>query len=462
MDDRISIIVSTYKRKEQLKRLLESFSRLRCSCPLEFIIIDNASCDGTEDVVTGWIPTIDCALVKYHILPERAPLAHSRNVGISLSTGNIIAFTDDDCMVDPAWAEHLYQRLTGCLDCAGVGGRVLPLGDDIYSRYNTVYRVLEPPRHINAVIGANCMFRKQPVVDAGLFDEYFIILGGEEIALCMKLWLNGYRFGFEETGIVYHDYRAGLKNFITTFYHYGNGERILYEYQLTGYLRYMQYPEQIYNNLAFRNRRLFQLVFFLRMIYGILHQYRVPGSLSRSYQERLMLNCLYALHQVSYHLGRGTFSGKLSKAVEKYLADRPDCLLTIDPDANNLIPVLEITNDTIPSVLKPGRTVPSSITIKNPHPDRFVSAGFLVTLEYEADSTIFYQTPKPQEMIFFPMTEMVYNFPLASPQKEQKTGIRLFIATPHGARLSGTRDKQITIASEAPDPDTKNTSVKAL
>src|SRR5437763_273405 len=111
MADRISIIVSTYKRKDKLRRLLDSFRRLQCRCSLEFIIVDNDSRDGTDAVVTHWIPAIDFADVKYSILPKRAPLAHSRNVGISLSTGNIIAFTDDDCTVDPLWVDRIYGRL---------------------------------------------------------------------------------------------------------------------------------------------------------------------------------------------------------------------------------------------------------------------------------------------------------------------------------------------------------------
>ena len=460
MEDRISIIVSTYKRKEKLKRLLESFSRLHCHCSLEFIIVDNLSDDGTGAIVEDWKRTVGFEDVKYHVLPVRSGVAHSRNVGISLSTGNILAFTDDDCMVDPFWVDRLYQRLTSCPDYAGVGGRVLPLGEDIYSTYYTVYRVLEPPAHINAVIGANCMFWKQPVVDAGLFDEYFIAPGGEEIALCMKLWLKGYRFGFEEQGIVYHDYRQSLKNFITTFYHYGHGERIIYEHQLNGYLQYMQYPEQIYDNLAFKNLFLFQLIFFLRMVYGIIRQRSFLGSMSISNKKKVMLIGLFALAHFSYHLGRGTFSGMIVKKVKKYLADRPDCLLTVDPDAHNYSPVLEITNDTIPPVLKPGRNLKSSITIKNLSRDRWISAEFLVTLGNDDGHTIFYQTPKPQNMIFFPGTEMVYNFSIKAPLKEQEYRIQLFLATPHGAPLSGKREKSITVSSELLIPDAKTVEVK--
>ena len=456
MDDRISIIVSTYKRKDKLRRLLESFSRLRCRCPLEFIIIDSASNDGTHDIIDTWIPSIDFADVKYHILPERAPLALARNVGILLSTGNILAFTDDDCRVDPAWLDYLYLRLVSCADYAGVGGRVLPVGDDIYSRYNTIYRVLEPPGDRKALIGANCMFWKKPVVDAGLFDEYFIFLGGEETALCMKLGLKGYRFGFEEKGIVYHEYRESIRDFISTFYHYGNGDKVLYMHSLRGYLQYRMYPEKLHNYLAFRNHSLFLLLFIKERACDIACQYNVLCGVSPSWKERLMLHCLYAIHQISFYLGRGTFSGKLSNTVKKHLTHHPECLLSIDPDCENPSVMLEITRDMIPSVLKAGETVESSVTIKNPSHDRFVSAGFHVILEKAEDHTVFFKTPKPQDMVFFPMTDMVYHFRLKSPLKIQKTVLRVFLATKHGALLSGKRDKVITISSGIPNPDLKH------
>jgi glycosyltransferase involved in cell wall biosynthesis len=323
MNDRISIIVSTYKRKEKLGRLLESFSSLRSVCPLEFIIVDSASCDGTEDVVKKWIPTIGFAEVKYQVLPERVTLACSRNIGISLSTGTIIAFTDDDCTVDPGWIDHLYRSLTASPGLAGVGGRVLPLGNDIYSLYYTVYRLLEPPAHINVVIGANCMFWKQPVIDAGLFDEYFTSLGGEEIALCMKLGLRGYRFGFEEKAIVNHDYRTGFLNFIRLFYRDGCAERVIYETDPERYLRFMKYPEQVYDYLAFRHPLVFPVVFFLRMTGGILWQYIFLRDRNLLLKNRILLNCLYACAHFSYHLGRGTFSGLLAKRVRKYQSDNP-------------------------------------------------------------------------------------------------------------------------------------------
>jgi hypothetical protein len=50
------------------------------------------------------------------------------------------------------------------------------------------------------------------------------------------------------------------------------------------------------------------------------------------------------------------------------------------------------------------------------------------------------------------MTEMIYHFSLESPLKEQRNVMQLVIASRHGARLSGKREKLITISSELPNP----------
>jgi hypothetical protein len=271
----------------------------------------------------------------------------------------------------------------------------------------------------------------------------------------MKLGLKGYRFGFEEKGIVYHEYRGSIGDFFSTFYHYGYGDKVLYMHSLIGYLQYRMYPETLHNYLAFRNHSLFLLLFIKERVCDIARQYNFLGGVSSSWKERLVLHCLYAIHQVSFYLGRGTFSGTLSNTVEKYLADHPECLLTIDPDCQNPPFMLEITGDTIPSVLKTGETVESSVTIKNPSHDRFISAGFHIILENAEDHTVFYKTLKPQEMVFFPMTAMICHFRLKSPLKAQKTLLNVFLATKHGVLLSNKRKKVTTISQGVPNLDVK-------
>ena len=455
MDDRISIIVPTYNRKVMLKRLLDSFSTLRCRCPLEFIIVDDCSDDGTRLIVEDWKKTMDVADVKYHYLTSRSGPAVARNAGILLSTGNVLAFTDSDCVVDPAWADQLYQRLISSSEYAGVGGRVLPVNDDIYSTYNTVFRILEPPRNINAVIGANCMFWKQLVIDVGMFDDYFINPGGEEIALCMKLWIRGYRFGFEEQGIVYHDYRQNFRAFVKTFYHYGRGERIIIENRLKDYLQYVKYPEQSHNYLAFRNFFLFWLVLSIGVVGGIIPRSTSPLSSPLPGNKKVILIGLDIIQNFSYHLGRGTFSAVLVKQVRKYLANHPECLLTLSPGTDSKSLLLEITDDTIPSIFKPGQRKKSSITIKNPRPDLWLSTGFLIIIQNEKEHITFYKTQKLQNTIFFPGAELDYDLSFKAPLEERDYSVQIYLMTSDGLPLSGKREKIIRVSSKTPVPDSK-------
>jgi glycosyltransferase involved in cell wall biosynthesis len=445
--DRISIIVPTYNRKGMLQRLLESFGKLRCHCLLEFIIVDDCSDDGTGAIVEDWKAMIDFADVKYHRLTSRSGPARARNAGIALASGNILAFTDSDCIVDPAWADVLYQSLISNPDYAGAGGRVLPLRDDIYSTYNTVYRCLEPPKHIEAVIGANCMFRKQPVIYAGMFDENFFYPGGEEIALCMKLWIKGYRFGFEEQAVVYHDYRQNLPDFIRTFYHYGVGERIILTNWPTDYFQYMQYPEKMHNYIAFENGKKFLMFFLLHLVYGTFMQYSFLTGIPLTWKARLKLNGLYGIHQLSYHVGRGTFSGTLVKSVRQLLMNNPGCLLILNSDEQPNPPLLEITNETMPEFVKPGQRVTAAVTIKNLSNNRWISTEFPISLLcVEADNPLF-RAEISQKLLLPPGLESDFKFRFVLPKQEKDHIVYLFLSSPQGVPISNKVRKKIIITS---------------
>jgi glycosyltransferase involved in cell wall biosynthesis len=432
-----------------LQRLLESFGKLRCHCPLEFIIVDDCSDDRTGAIVEDWKATVGFADVKYHRLSLRSGPARARNAGIVLSTGNILAFTDSDCMADPLWVEQLYRRLTSRPEYAGVGGKVLPLHDDIYSTYNTVYRCLEPPVHIEAVISANCMFWKQPVIDAGMFDEFFFHPGGEEIALCMKLRIKGYRFGFEEQALVYHDYRQNLRDFIRTFYHYGVGEQIILTNRPMEYFQYMQYPEKMHNYIAFKNSKKFLIFFFLHLVCGTFMQYSFLVGIPLSWKVRLKLNGLYGVHQLSYHLGRGTFSGVTVREVRSFRTCHPERFHTLDPDTDGDPVLLNITADTIPAIMKPGERKDVSLTIKNVSDHLWLSGVLCIVLSGRNNASHVFKTPAAEEMIFFPGTEVLYHFNLKAPHKEQVCHVQVYLSSSSGVPFSSKQDKKITVSSES-------------
>ena len=79
-------------------------------------------------------------------------------------------------------------------------------------------------------------------------------------------------------------------------------ESFLSENRLKEYLRYMTYPEQMHNYLAFKNFYLFLLIFIMRVVYGTFRQIHLLGTLQVSKKQKYMLIGLFAIQNFSYHL----------------------------------------------------------------------------------------------------------------------------------------------------------------
>jgi glycosyltransferase involved in cell wall biosynthesis len=383
-------------------------------------------------------------------LPVRSGPARARNAGISLSTGNILAFTDSDCRVDPHWIENLCQWLMHHPGYAGVGGRVLPLDNDLYSQYNTLFRILEPPgENPRRLVGANCMFWKKPVLDVGLFDEYFSHPGGEETALCMKLWVRGYRFGLMQDAIVYHDYRKSLKAFIRTFLNYGAGEKIICENRLTDYLQYWEYPERAGNVIAMKNTIRFRFTFPCHLVSFLFAQIPFLRTMPFSTVRKFQLFGLFAIHHFCYHIGRGTFFGTLEKSVHQFLLDNPDCLLILNSDENPNPHLLEITNETLPEFVKPGQKIQVAITVKNNSNIYWISTEFFLSLFSAETNTPIFQSDKTQKLLISPNSESVFEFLLIIPEKEKVYTAHLFLSSLSKIPISKKIGKKIIVTSDS-------------
>jgi glycosyltransferase involved in cell wall biosynthesis len=100
---RFSIIIPTHNRKETLRRSL-SAAIVQDYLNYEVIVVDDGSSDGTGEMVRREFPHVRCIRQE----PNRGPAA-ARNRGIEAATGEIIAFTDDDCLVPPTGSGRAVQ-----------------------------------------------------------------------------------------------------------------------------------------------------------------------------------------------------------------------------------------------------------------------------------------------------------------------------------------------------------------
>lgn len=173
---RISIVICTHERPDDLRRCLDALAPARSSGH-EVIVVDNApSTDRTAAVLRA-------AGVR-RLVERRQGLDHARNAGLAASSHAIVAFVDDDVVVSPSWAEAIAGSFDD-QDVTCVTGLVLPfeletVAQEAFERYSQHRRDLEPARYSRetlrpsaagvAGMGANMAFRRDVLAQLGGFD----------------------------------------------------------------------------------------------------------------------------------------------------------------------------------------------------------------------------------------------------------------------------------------------------
>jgi glycogen synthase len=218
----ISVVVCTDGRLESLKALHASLYRQTHS-GFEIVYVVGPTNDGSWEAVSEWVETAGVKAARCPVLN----LSRARNIGITLAAGELIAFVDDDALPEPEWLVNL-AAVFDVEDVGGAGGAVLdPTGIDYQFRFSAVDRLggshhgFDAPPDEGAyphselfphVMGANCMFRREALVEIGGFDEEFEYYL-DETDVCCRLIDAGYQIRQVEDAPMHHKFlRNNLRN----------------------------------------------------------------------------------------------------------------------------------------------------------------------------------------------------------------------------------------------------------
>lgn len=239
----VSIVVPVRNGEAVLGRCLESIQALDWpEDRRETIVVDNGSRDGTAGVASRY---------RVRLLREPRPGACvARNAGWRAAKGDLIAFTDCDCVVSTQWIRGLVASFDDPA-VGGAGGHLAPappggvieeyiIAHDILSQERALRdELLSPP----FLVTANAMYRRRVLEAIGGFDE-FLTVNGEDADLAWRAQWAGSRIAFAPGAEVVHHHRSTLRGFMRQVASYGAGTTALFakHRERFGYRRFTWKP----------------------------------------------------------------------------------------------------------------------------------------------------------------------------------------------------------------------------
>lgn len=244
---KVSVIIPTYKSWDLLAKCLEAISVQTYSEPFEVLVVNNDSDNN--------IPQHFNKYDNVTFLHESKPGSYvARNTAIRFSKGEILAFTDADCIPQPNWLENGVSLLQNTPDAGIIAGNVkLFYKNDkkltpaeIYDKY-TAFRIKEYVYFGNCVT-ANWFSYKKVIVDFGGFDSKLKSGGDTKLSQMIS---KHKKLVYGENVIVYHPARSTTQEIVTKYRRIIGG-RYIEKFQGNQNYKFLQAVfEMIYKRLKF-------------------------------------------------------------------------------------------------------------------------------------------------------------------------------------------------------------------
>lgn len=204
----ISVVIPVLNGGRGILDTLDALARQEGAEEHEVLVVDNGSSDGTPDRVAAH-PVAPRVLHE----PARGPYA-ARNLGLHESTGEVIAFTDADCLPDPRWLRAGADALAAGADLAGGAIVQEPTGPrpSLWERYDraTYLRQEDYVRDQRFAATAN-LFVRRAVFDAvGAFRPELVASG--DLELGWRACDAGFRLVYAPDARVRHRPRTTLRD----------------------------------------------------------------------------------------------------------------------------------------------------------------------------------------------------------------------------------------------------------
>lgn len=216
MAEQVSIVIPAFNAEKTIAQTIQACLNQDYAHVKEVIVIDDGSTDGTGERVRG--AGVSC------VRQNNAGPAQARNKGAALAAGDVICFTDADCVPHPNWVRSLMWHFSdpavgAVMGSYGIANPQSWLARAVYQEI--MFRHRRMPVYPKAFGSYNVAIRKTVFDNVGGFNGEYPYASGEDNDLSYRMLSCGYKIFFAKDALVDHHHPEMIKKYLREQYRHG-------------------------------------------------------------------------------------------------------------------------------------------------------------------------------------------------------------------------------------------------
>ncbi len=214
---KVSVIVPCYNAEKTILKTLKALEKQNFAEPFEVIIVDDGSKDNTVKVVKEFAKKSKLR-IRVFANPHHGP-AWQRNFGARKARGEIVVFTDSDCVPGKSWIKEMVKPIEQG-KAVGVQGTYKTLNKrSLIARFEGYeiekrHEKMKKQKFIDFIGTFSAAYKKDIFLKFGGFDTSFKTASGEDPELSYRIAKAGYKLVFNPKAFVYHPHPDSLRKYL--------------------------------------------------------------------------------------------------------------------------------------------------------------------------------------------------------------------------------------------------------
>jgi len=264
----IFVIIPAYNAEKLISSCLDALNDQTISrSEYEILVVDDGSTDKTAQIVRNFKGV---RLIRQ----ENQGPAVARNNGAKNAYGDIILFTDSDCIPEKNWIEEMIRPFKNDPEIVGTKGVYKTEQKELIARfvqaeYEDKYDVLKRDRYIDFVDTYSAGFKRKTFLEFDGYDTSFPVACAEDVELSFRMASKGYKIIFNPNAVVSHMHP-------TTFIGYLKKK---YKFAFWRILALKKNPDKIIKDSHTPQIMKLQLLFFPLLLLSLLATIFYPKAI---------------------------------------------------------------------------------------------------------------------------------------------------------------------------------------